>query len=437
MRRCAFPSLDIVILVLFILNSCTSIDLDFPFEIRISINDMDFSGVNFDWAESEGTRNVLRRATQLAAIRWSPLLDVPNNHGYFAADSWVIGIPYSSTKQINKYVGFDVSFHTFMTAVHNPHSVLYTENIGLPPYNGVNCACYYGTVCSAAVAYALDYDYPITANDITRNDDFQEVVFRSLNDLKVCDILHRSGHVFMIYKLEKDSGGEITDIVIFESSGTSTNLKRYSAELFKHRVEKEDLHLYRYLHLDGVEDYEPTPFVPIGSESIINVRYNEALCPNRGDKSVYGVDEPVIIDVLDMDYDTIIIEKGGTVYDQRPIVGNENEIGCLQAGYYKVYLTNKGFNSDSVEIIVADPKVIVSITDKICISFHCDNAKPVYCSVVTGTGGSKKTHVLDENEISQGYAELERVEGGPYYYKVIFETPFGTIINNPILADSI
>ena len=69
--------------------------------------------VDFPWTKSEGVRNVLRRASQLANITWTPILDVPGNEGVYPAGIEVLGIPYSSTKQIDKYVGLDVTFHTY------------------------------------------------------------------------------------------------------------------------------------------------------------------------------------------------------------------------------------------------------------------------------------------------------------------------------------
>ena len=85
-------------------------------------------------ARSEGVRNVLRRATQMATIQWTPTNNVPWNRREFLSGPTVFGIPYSLTQQINKYVGLDVSFHTFMTAVHNPRSVICTDNLGKPRY---------------------------------------------------------------------------------------------------------------------------------------------------------------------------------------------------------------------------------------------------------------------------------------------------------------
>ena len=35
--------------------------------------------IYFDWVESEGARNVLQRAAQMALITWTPLAEIPWN----------------------------------------------------------------------------------------------------------------------------------------------------------------------------------------------------------------------------------------------------------------------------------------------------------------------------------------------------------------------
>ena len=67
---------------------------------------------------------------------------------------------YSSVKEINTYVGRNVSFYTFMTAVNNPKSKIYTEDLSAPPYHGTHSATYYGITCSQAVNYALGIKGP-------------------------------------------------------------------------------------------------------------------------------------------------------------------------------------------------------------------------------------------------------------------------------------
>src|SRR5687768_4608430 len=94
------------------------------------------------------------RARALSQIQWTPVADtMPSRRGgYFEKGKQYTGAPYSSVRSVGRYIGFDISVRTFLAAVENPHSVLYTENLrGEVP----NAAPYYGTVCSAFTSYAL------------------------------------------------------------------------------------------------------------------------------------------------------------------------------------------------------------------------------------------------------------------------------------------
>lgn len=432
MRNCWDVIKNLLIVFILFVHSC-SIPLNVLEVGEVESAEGAENSNDFCWVDTDGARNVLRRATQLATILWTPLCDVPCNNGFFDANTQVVGIPYSSTKQINKYLGLDVSLHTFMTAVHNPYSVLYTENIGLPPYNGGNCACYYGTVCSTAVSYALGIDYLLTAKGFATTPEFKNVEFNTLEDLKECDVLQRSGHVFMIYKMDKDDSGAVTKVTIFEAAGRTAHLTEYSSSDFLYRIESEHMQPLRYSNLDGVKDYSPSPYVIVGSEPIQSVTFNSSLCPNRGDKSVYRTDEAVIIDVLDNKYDTIVLKKNGSIYRKIAINGIINDLGYLEQGQYEIYLQNATTLSDCVWITVMEPIVTVKrVNDKVRITFECALAEPSYCLVTTEIGGNKYTHVLSEQEKKQGFVDLEMSVKDSYYYKVVFSSPFGTIINKPI-----
>lgn len=86
----------------------------------------------------------------------------------------------------------DVTYHTFMTAVHNPMSVLYTEDISQPPYHGTNCATYYGAVCSSSVMWALGIDNPYSSGQIMELPDMTQLEYQIIDSLKVCDVEVRS-----------------------------------------------------------------------------------------------------------------------------------------------------------------------------------------------------------------------------------------------------
>lgn len=124
-------------------------------------------------SDSITSNEVLGRAYKMASLQWTPIKPVPKRGGgYYPADVTVTGVPYSEVKEINTYLFQDVSYHTFMTALHSPLSVVYTVDISQPPYNGTYCATYYGAVCSSSVFWALGMDIPYYTYDLANLPDF-------------------------------------------------------------------------------------------------------------------------------------------------------------------------------------------------------------------------------------------------------------------------
>lgn len=414
----------------FLLLSCSSLELELDITVGRDTVASDTTKA-FYWAKSEGVRNVLRRATQLSTIRWTPKNKVPWNRGVFPSGSTVVGIPYSSTKQINKYVGLDVSIHTFMTAVNNPRSVLYTENLGKNPYNGVNCATYYGTVCSTCVDYALGIDIPFPTKTFPENPDFEEITLRDLKQLEPGDVMVRpEQHVFMIYRVAKSVGGTPISITYMEAGSKICCLETVSAKAFSQKIKAEELLVFRYKKINEVTEYEPSEYVSVGDEMAVSVQYNEALCPNRGDRAVYRIDEPVIINSFDSTYTDFVVEGDGFVTS----VSREDDVVLddLEPGNYVAYLMSEDRRSDSVEFIVADPQVNIRKNDRLHIDFSCDQGEARYCVLCDKVGSFKVIHVLTEEEVRNKSLELDYPDVDNLYCKVVFKTPFGTVINNPI-----
>ena len=415
-----------------LLSSCSSYELELDISFGRDAIEYADTTQDFYWARSEGVRNVLRRATQMATIQWTPVHSVPWNRGEFLSGSTVVGIPYSSTKQINKYVGLDVSFHTFMTAVHNPRSVLYTENLGKAPYNGTNCATYYGTVCSTCIDYALGLGIPHPSDDYPNLPDFEEISLKDIGHLEPGDVLYRSGHVFMIYRVAKSVGGTPISITYFEAGSKICCLEMIPYTSFKRKVISEGLRGFRYRKIDDVTEYEPSVFVPVGNELSVDVHYNEALCPNRGDRSVYRIDEPVVINTFDSTYTDLVVEGKDFLYS----IPREDDliIGDLPAGRYVAYLSGEDAQSGSAEFLVADPQVAVRGDERLHIEFSCAQGEPHYCVLCDEVGSFKRIIAFTEEDVRNGFIDADYLDMDVFYCKVIFKTPFGTVINNPIVV---
>ena len=84
--------------------------------------------------KNQGIQNAIDRAYLLTDIEWSPLASVPGLQGNgkvisFEPGNTYKGIPYSGTTAYDCYVGLNVSLESFLTALKNTNSVLYTENL--------------------------------------------------------------------------------------------------------------------------------------------------------------------------------------------------------------------------------------------------------------------------------------------------------------------
>ncbi|MBQ9475741.1 MAG: hypothetical protein IJU69_05765 [Bacteroidales bacterium] len=380
-----------------------------------------------------GMDAVLKRAEQMARIKWTPLLDVPNNSGFFAADKTCSGIPYSSAKEFDKMVGIEVSFVTFMTAVHNPRSVLYSEDIGDGAYNGTNCASYYGTVCSSAVDYAFGFTAPFWTSTLQYMDCFTNQGAPSYDKLKPCDVLWRPGHVVMVYSVNTAADGK-QSVTIFESGGPTTYIYTLARDDFEQKWVSEDNLIYRFNDFDSVPAYSALPFAGIDGNETDQYRYNDAICTDRGDFVVYRCGESVKINILDNSFQTISLRKDGELFIYRIITSEDEEFKDLPAGRYKAYLSSQGSrDSEPVEFDVVDTQVEAHATAVgFDVRFSSSNARAEYVLLCSKSGGRKFIHILTPEEIASGYANVKYSGRGDIYCKVFFATSFGKVSNEPI-----
>ena len=99
-------------------------------------------------------KNVQKKAAQLQYLDWYAKGPISN----YITEGEHVGMLYSSCVEVDRYVNYDISLKTFMTAANNPYSLLYTENLeqgnhrsgyGFTYYTNRNTGrAYMGTVCS-------------------------------------------------------------------------------------------------------------------------------------------------------------------------------------------------------------------------------------------------------------------------------------------------
>lgn len=84
---------------------------------------------------SNGSADVVKRAYAQTRLSNKALARVPRStklgktQQWYPAGSTLNGVIYSNTWNIHKYVGFDVSLNTYVSAANNRYSLFYTEVI--------------------------------------------------------------------------------------------------------------------------------------------------------------------------------------------------------------------------------------------------------------------------------------------------------------------
>ncbi len=261
----------------------------------------------------------------MSRVKWTPVAGgMPMRGGYFEEGTEYTGVPYSSVKSVGRYIGFDIFLKTFLAAVQNPHSVLYTENL----YGEVkNAECYYGKVCSSYTSYALQCGIwyvsrlhtPPYRNGVTL------VEPQSAQSARVGDIIFtppRPGsHVEIVTEVTRSGDGRVTHVRVEESRPPTTKNTNRNAAEFNSHIASKDRKLYRITDLDAWrEGNRAESFLfPNYAEDSATPAINRVLLLDRGDWVPYHKGQAVKFNVMDRDAQgvkTLVIKRGESVVEE-------------------------------------------------------------------------------------------------------------------------
>lgn len=317
---------------------------------------------------SQGAENVLKRARQLANIRWTPVRPLPNAlrskgpekkeyyYGYFSAWHPQTGLPYSSCRTVEKYIGWNVSPETFVSALHNPNSVLYTRELKNTP--GTKANTYYGIVCSMYVSYALDLPYRVVCKDWPDLPTVHPVNIDPLENLRLCDIvLEPKSHIAIVTDILRDADGKIHFIEVSESTLPLVVSNRFTPEEFRRFWLDDGYSIWRYDRIDEVT-YTPDPFAPVEGDPEMELpQINKDILPDFGNKANYRVgDEPVELSVLTEGWETIEVTDPNGLVTVYP-ASDKLVLQPQQVGVYRACVCRGDVRSDSVEWCMVDIKL--------------------------------------------------------------------------------
>jgi len=401
-----------------------------------------------DVPENIGVYNAIRKALQFANLKWTPVAaNMPNNSGSFVQNQEYQGVVYSSVKEYNQFVFEDVLLETFMTAVKNPRSVLYTENVSAEDsrsalgrtYHGINCACFYGSVCSGLLTYAYGLKQNVTTYEFRTWDEMDVVEDQSAYGLKLGDAVWQTGHIMFCANISRTKHGVITDITIVENIGTNTKVTHFTPDAFNANLAANNRIILRYKKLYENRTYVPqTQFVTVEEETPTAYVYNTDICPNLGTKCNYNEGQDVVLnlrtDYATAGYTTIELYKNDVLLTSRSITGIDETFTGLEYGDYKARIVGSGIQSDYAYFKVVNASVTRSGDS---FNFNSLNATPVYYEFCDLQGRRSydivglSTHLFTDAELQAGTATPVSpvVATGSYkHLKVHFATDYGRVI---------
>ncbi|WP_286178278.1 hypothetical protein [Stieleria mannarensis] len=332
----------------------------------------------------------------MSRVKWTPVAeDMPKRGGHFTAGKQYTGVPYSSVKHVGRYIGFDIFLKTFLAAVENPKSVLYTENL----YGKVkNAECYYGKVCSSYTSYALQCGiwYVSKVHGPRFREGVSTVQPQSARAARPGDIIYTppakkngGSHVELVTEVIRNEDGDVTHVRVEESRPqTTSNTLRDAADFDKHLASR-NRELYRITDLDawrGGNRADAFLFPNYGDDSA-TPKINRVLLLDRGDWVPYAKGQPVKINLMDRDKQgirTLVIKRGETTIEtiKRPGYGVIERTFDTCGDYTAHCVMNDGSKSQACEFSVCEldfrlPQQPVERAKPWTIDLTSDNLKPI------------------------------------------------------------
>lgn len=387
-----------------------------------------------DIPENIGVLNAILNYKQLIEVEYETLGVIPHATDGFMRVGKYRGIPYSSTRPEALFVPNNVSLHTFLTAVKNPNSYLYTVDLG--EQGNINGDTYYGAVCSTSIGYAFNIPMYSTHQWATIPD-MEIIENQSAYGLKLCDTIVGKGHVVMVTDITRNKRGKIGYITISEASNPRVKSTNYTPEELEERFPPADYTYCRYKKLYAVK-HTQSPYVAVEDETPQEVTYNTAIIPRRGDKANWLVGTDVEIDVLEAgSYTSVEIYKDGALFATKDIAALITLSG-LGYGSYKARLTD-GTNTSEwcywMMIDAVSAATPVGADGKVNVTFSASNATPIYVQWASGTSnGTAHITELTAEEKAAGAAVCTN-EAGSFKVRVAFQTDYGIIFS--VLPDAI
>jgi len=390
---------------------------------------------------SKGVENALKRAKQMVELRWTPVKRMAastivsredkSRHdidSFFAAYRPQRGINYSSVRCHEKFVGDNVLFETYLSALANPRSVMYTRS---QHGQGRAMSGFYGTVCTSFAAYVYHQPVRFPSDTWKTIPGVTEVDSSQLENLQLCDAVLKAGHIAVITGIQRDVEGKVCVVTVSESVSPLCITKDYTPEEFRGYWLNAGYRIYRY---PGIHDvpYTPDPFAPVEGDPIMERPFiNKVLQPDYGNKGNYMLGDTVELDVM---------EEGWTSVE---ITGPESAVLPIEedlkvtfrpavSGYYTACCVKDGEKSAPVEFRITElpicgDKTVLRKGDVLELSFETTHGdKALGWIIQNSIHGWRQAAFLSDEERAASKTEITvNIAAGEYYVFVMAEGAFG------------
>lgn len=397
-----------------------------------------------DTPTNKGMQNALLRAKQLADIRWTPIKPFPvifssgngpqTHRAFFKPFLPQTGLSYSAVGFTNeKYLGVNVSIETFMTALANPRSLLYTQPIFEKHRLS---AAFYGTVCSEFASYVMGFPFQIDCGQLSVMEEMEHIDPSLLENLQLCDLLNEpKSHTAVITGIDRDENGNVLSVTVTESAPPQIQTKTFLPEEFVNYWLKNGYEVLRYKKLDKVT-YTPNPWVPLdGDPEMEYPMPNPVILPDYGDKANYRLGETVTLCVFDAQYKTVKLERNGEAFTELPVSEDGDAVYCPDTpGYYKAYAVSPEGESQPVEYCVTEAAVTTDRTeykagDPVRMTFSCAAGDELTGFMVKTAGHSKYRGRMRSEDSS--LADTITLPAGDYYIIAHYRNRYGVYSATP------
>lgn len=221
-----------------------------------------------------GQRNFLQRAAQQLNFAWTPAAPLAGycdstgvTQEWYNTGTTYYGLPYGMPIDTNSYIPFNASFQTYLNAIADPNSKIYTQRgTHKGGYPKMNCV-YYSNDCSSYACYCYGIGSRLTTASIARSQSFSKV--SSIQNIQIGDCLnYRSHHIRLVTGITRDASGQITALTVSEQTPPRMRSGSYAVSVIQEWL-NDGYSILRYKYLNNVS----TPVSYSGYSENSNIYY--------------------------------------------------------------------------------------------------------------------------------------------------------------------